>query len=396
MERERVNYGLGIALLVIVVFEWTFSNFLTQNLFTAGYNKPFLVTYLNTSTFSLYLIPQLGKLWSERKFKGDISRDDYAALATEPHQRTHLGRRVSLERTRSAHSLSPPRHLPPPPEGILPPLTVREHASLGAIFCVLWFAANWSVNASLEYTSVASSTILASMSGFFTLVIGTIFGVEPFSWAKVGAVLASFTGVLLVSLSDGTSDTPSTSPHIILGDLLALLSAVFYACYVLFLKYRAQHESRLNAQLFFGFVGLFNTLGLWPIALILHFTGVEPFAVPQGGMAWGALGLNMFITLSSDYLYVLAMLKTTPLVVTIGLSLTIPLAVLGDMWLGHYATLPTVFGAVLVLFAFSAVGYDSSKEVPALELPRPELETTYGAVTPPGTRSPIVDTQTDA
>ncbi|EJU03936.1 hypothetical protein DACRYDRAFT_77730 [Dacryopinax primogenitus] len=393
MSADRANYAFGIALLVIVVFEWTFSNFLTQHLFITGYNKPFLITYLNTSTFSLYLLPQLGKLWWERKAKGDEARGDYSVLAPEAPVR---GRRVSLERVRSAHSLSPP-HLPPPPqEGILPPLTVREHASLGAIFCVLWFAANWSVNASLEYTSVASSTILASMSGFFTLVIGRMFGVELFTLAKLGAVIASFSGILLVSLSDGTSDKPSTSAYVVLGDMLALLSALFYALYVLFLKIRAQHESRLNAQLFFGFVGLFNTFGLWPIAIVLHLTGIEPFALPTDGMAWGALGLNMFITLSSDYLYVLAMLKTTPLVVTIGLSLTIPLAVLGDMWMGHWATLQTVFGAVLVLFAFSAVGYDSAKEVRALELPREDLETTYGAVTPPGTRSPVVETPAEA
>jgi len=390
---ERANYALGIALLVVVVFEWTFSNFLTQNLFIGGFNNPFMVTYLNTSTFSLYLIPQLGKLWAERKVvKGEASRGDYAALNPEIPER---GRRVSRERPRSAHSLSPP-YLPPPPETSLSPLTVREHATLGAIFCILWFAANWSVNASLEYTSVASSTILASMSGFFTLAIGTVLQVEPFSWAKVGAVVASFVGVILVSLSDGSSDKPSTSPYIVLGDMLALLSALFYACYVLFLKIRVKHEFRLNAQLFFGFVGLFNTLGLWPIALILHFTGAEPFALPHDAMAWTALGLNMFITLSSDYLYVLAMLKTTPLVVTIGLSLTIPLAVLGDMWLGHWATIQTVLGAVLVLFAFSAVGWDSAKEVSAVEVPRPELETTYGAVTPPGTRSPVVETQVDA
>ena len=30
---------------------------------------------------------------------------------------------------------------------------------------MLWFAANWALNASLDYTSVASATILSSMSG---------------------------------------------------------------------------------------------------------------------------------------------------------------------------------------------------------------------------------------
>ena len=37
---------------------------------------------------------------------------------------------------------------------------------------------------------------------------------------------------------------------------------------------------------------------------------------------------QMLITFSSDYIYVIAMLKTTPLVVTVGISLTIPLAVM--------------------------------------------------------------------
>jgi solute carrier family 35 protein F5 len=67
----------------------------------------------------------------------------------------------------------------------------------------------------------------------------------------------------------------------------------------------------------------------------------------------------MGITLSSDFIYVIAMLKTTPLVVTIGLSLTIPLAVLGDFFLGKPATGQVLFGAALVLISFLAVGIQS-------------------------------------
>lgn len=69
----------------------------------------------------------------------------------------------------------------------------------------------------------------------------------------------------------------------------------------------------------------------------------------------------MGITLSSDFIYVLAMLKTTPLVVTIGLSLTIPLAVLGDFFLGRPARGQVIFGAALVLVSFVAVGIQSSE-----------------------------------
>lgn len=69
----------------------------------------------------------------------------------------------------------------------------------------------------------------------------------------------------------------------------------------------------------------------------------------------------MFITLSSDFIYVIAMLKTTPLVVTVGLSLTIPVAVTGDFLLGRAVKLMSLLGAFLVLGSFVVVGLEDSK-----------------------------------
>jgi len=69
----------------------------------------------------------------------------------------------------------------------------------------------------------------------------------------------------------------------------------------------------------------------------------------------------MFITLSSDFLYVIAMLKTTPLVVTVGLGLTIPVAVIGDFFLGNPAAAQVLAGSLLVLIAFIAVGIENSE-----------------------------------
>jgi solute carrier family 35 protein F5 len=160
----------------------------------------------------------------------------------------------------------------------------------------------------------------------------------------------------------------------ILGDFLALASALFYALYVILLKVRIRSESRIDMRLFFGFVGLFNILTCWPLGVFLHLVGVEPFELPTTKRALGAIlisvgaSMSLFteaytyiqilITATSDYLYVLAMLKTTPLVVTIGLSLTIPLAVLGDLILGKYTAVQVIVGAFLVLVSFIAVGMD--------------------------------------
>ena len=120
------------------------------------------------------------------------------------------------------------------------------------------------------------------MSGFFTLGIGRLFHVESFTRSKLIAVTISFTGVLLVSLADHFSTTILHPPHPssnstvvpyeppslglaayvlpdgahpslrIWGDSLALLSAFFYAAYVVLLKVRIGEEARIDMQLFFA------------------------------------------------------------------------------------------------------------------------------------------------
>lgn len=64
-----------------------------------------------------------------------------------------------------------------------------ETVKLSLAFCFLWFFANYTTNASLAYTSVASSTILSSMSGLFTLGIGALFGVETLTLYKIISVI---------------------------------------------------------------------------------------------------------------------------------------------------------------------------------------------------------------
>ncbi len=81
----------------------------------------------------------------------------------------------------------------------------------------------------------------------------------------------------------------------IVGDVLALLSALFYALYVTVLKVRIRSESRIDMQLFFGFVGLFNILACWPIGVVLHLTGVEPFQLPHTSKVVTALLINVRI-----------------------------------------------------------------------------------------------------
>jgi len=64
------------------------------------------------------------------------------------------------------------------------------------------------------------------------------------------------------------------------------MGAFSYGVYTILLKVRIGHESRISMTRFFGFVGLFNFLGLWPGIIILHYAGVEEFEVPPDARIW--------------------------------------------------------------------------------------------------------------
>ena len=67
----------------------------------------------------------------------------------------------------------------------------------------------------------------------------------------------------------------------------------------------AREDLRLSAVLTSSFAGLFCIVILAPVIPILHWTGWETFELPPTRTAWIICGVNMCITLSSDYLYVL-------------------------------------------------------------------------------------------
>ncbi|KAI7959472.1 hypothetical protein MJO28_003263 [Puccinia striiformis f. sp. tritici] len=368
------HYLLGIGLLLIVVALWVGSSFLMSSMFRdEEWNRPWLVTYICTSSFSLYLVPPGLSSLRSHFFSTTNSSSSILKTTSNHHTRKHSGPTSPVQATytlldhdHDGGDLNRSENRPvcvtrafSIPESRL---TTSETAHLASTFVLLWFAANWSVNAALGYTTVSSTTILSSMSGFFTLAIGVLNGAEKYSFGRLVAVITSIAGVILVSKSDRNlhsihdmpsgKNLPPPSEHWILGDLLALSSAALYALYVILMKVKVKEESRVDMQLFFGFVGVINMLCFWPMGVILHYTDIEPFSFPQTHKLWISVILNAMCTFVSDYIYMLAMLKTSPLVVTLGISLTLPVAVIGDIFKGINLPPTSLIGAGLVLSSF--------------------------------------------
>jgi solute carrier family 35 protein F5 len=73
--------------------------------------------------------------------------------------------------------------------------------------------------------------------------------------------------------------------------------------------------------------------------------------------------MNSATSFVSDFCWAYAMLLTSPLVVTVGLSLTIPLSLVGQMVLdAQYSSLPYWFGAGIVFLSFLFINHESKED----------------------------------
>ncbi|KJX96459.1 integral membrane protein [Zymoseptoria brevis] len=394
---------VGLLLLALTVFLWTATNFLTSTIFADDtYSKPYFVTYVNTSFFILPLIPILIVRHRRnpedlRRWKEELRNRIYARYAPLKQQEEAdppgyydspvLHHSAPSTNTSATHLLDdPPNDLShsqvlsakdvlsaPSAPSHLQPLNLAEIFRLSLEFCILWFLANYFVAACLQYTSVASSTILTSTSSVFTLIFGAMFKVEIFTLRKLLGVIASLSGIILISLIDfsGRSsddkhrgDFPHKSTReIAIGDSLAFLSAIMYGLYAVFMKKRIADETRVDMPIFFGLVGVINVLILWPGLFVLHVTGVETFEMPPTAYVWTIIVCNSLGSLVSDMAWAYAVLLTSPIVVTVGLSITIPLSLVAQIIINRQTVGPFYWvGACIVVASFLFVNHEEKKD----------------------------------
>ncbi|KAM4698145.1 solute carrier family 35 member F5 [Rhinophrynus dorsalis] len=381
-QRRRLVLGIIILLLVDVI--WVASSELTSYIFQE-YNKPFFSTFTKTSMFILYLLGfVVWRPWRE-KCSGRLrvnntpffaDAESYFPACSNDHSlpptlsdplyvpvKFHDLQSEKLGATASAHSQKCPkmarvrfsnlmevRQLPSsqaleaklsrmshPPvrdsESMLRTvgkLTVCQVAKISFIFCFVWFLANYSYQEALSDTQVAIVNVISSTSGLFTLILASVFpsnSGDRFTLSKLLAVVLSIGGVVLVSLSgSGKSSEKDTA-----GCLWSLIGAVLYAVYIVMLKRKVDREDKLNIPMFFGFVGLFNLLLLWPGFFLLHYTSFEPFELPSR-LVWIYIVVNGLIgTVLSEFLWLWGCFLTSSLIGTLALSLTIPLSIIADM-----------------------------------------------------------------
>ncbi|XP_009334936.2 uncharacterized transporter C405.03c [Pyrus x bretschneideri] len=385
MKSEVGKWVLGLVYIFAVASIWIAASFVVQSVVDAGVS-PFLITYVCNSLFVIYIpLVEIGRylednfegfwIWRSRKSSpplqrlGDLEQitlleeTDGVVKADAEEGEVNLGAEpkvvlyelVGTSATQDNGTETVDKQVDEKGRW-----TRTRVAKVSLLISPFWFFAQLTFNLSLKYTTVTSNTILSSSSSLFTFLVALVFLGEQFTLVKLISVLLCMGGTVIVSLGDSRTALSAIASNPLLGDILALVSAAFYSVYITLIRKKLPDEDdeksgRASMAQFLGFLGLSNLLIFLPVALILHFSKLEPFYMLTWEQVGLIIGKGLLDNVLSDYLWAKAVLLTTTTVATAGLTIQVPLAAIVDSMTGHAPHFADYLGAVAVMIGFAGI-----------------------------------------
>ena len=137
---------------------------------------------------------------------------------------------------------------------------------------------------SLDYTTIASTTVLVDTEVFFVALLGWLFAKEKITVHGITGILLAFAGSIIIAMGDA-----GKSPNMILGDIIALVGAVFIAIHVRMGKLcRTNISTTVYTTIIYFFAAL--CMGVEMLVKRIPFTGYDGYNYLL------AFGLTVFCT----------------------------------------------------------------------------------------------------
>ncbi|GKT59955.1 DUF6 domain-containing protein [Colletotrichum tofieldiae] len=246
------------------------------------------------------------------------------------------------------------------------------------VTCALTVAGlSWYV--AVNMTTPSDLTAIYNCSAFFAYVFSVPLLKEPLRMDKSLAVLVAIAGVLIVAYGD-SSPTDNDAAHKqaagerLTGNLVIGVGSVLYGLYeVLYKRYACPPDGcspgrgMVFANTFGSCIGAFTLTVLWIPLPILHWTGIEEFALPTGYTAWMLFfSVVMNATFAGSFLVLISL--TSPVLSSVASLLTIFIVAITD-WLrtGEPLSAAALIGGVMIMIAFGMLSWSTWREMTEVE-----------------------------
>ncbi|KAF1959420.1 hypothetical protein CC80DRAFT_502437 [Byssothecium circinans] len=404
------QYGLGLMLLLTTVVLRVGSNFLMSTVFSQPeFSKPFLVTMINSAFF--------GFVFGGESLMRVTLRRCYPALLRHEQRPSHSEQRrmsqddeetnkdVQNADVQSGNSVAPDsrnRTIPDDERSPLLPtaqtrcaredhdtkkkvIPLSQTTKIGAQVSSLWFLVRSSppliAHAPKPPVQLSSRSLSSKYDSAWVLVLSAASKSpsEKITPLKVLSVALAIIGVCIVSThpivptqqaiprpennnnNDQEPETSRSGPNArdpLLGDISAVLASVMHAVYTVFLSGKLRGKRVTFPAALFACIGASNLAVFGPAWAVLGLLGWEESSWLMSNLS---VQINAAVSAFIDILWVSGMVKTSPLVATIGVKLTIPLAlVVQVVWLKMHPDSWYWAGTACVCAAFGLMVWTKS------------------------------------
>jgi len=318
METQFRRHIIGYLYLLASRACVTIGPFILKGLYRspdAKYNHSFFIAYFCNIFYAVYIIPLL-----IQKFLGSKTTQDGANTDKNKENLNSSGKLIEIDYK------------------LLKPAIIMGAVIMSDI-CVYALA--------VEYTSVASANIIQGTAEAFSFAFSLVLLGCKFEWIKFVAVMVCLSGVGLIGISD-QNDVGQKSA--ILGDFIALISAITFALYISLTKYFFRENHNINWSLFFLYIGISNAILFAPLLAFLHITGLELFELPNLKQLLFLCCFGAISSVLPVYLLSVSTVYLEPVVVSIGKDLIIPTSMILDHYYeGKTYSFPYMTGCFFIL-----------------------------------------------